>query len=364
MTKKSWIKGIIFIAVVLWMLLHLTYILRTNGDVKDRFVGFYAEKKNTVDAVIIGSSPVAPCISSPMIYGDMGVTMYPLSSNMQRPVAAKYLLKEALKTQDPELVIFEMRMWTAADEDLLGNMAHTREVTDNLKYSANRVDAINAMVSDKSERLNYYFDIFKYHSNWKTLFLWSQFRTLFYSYPDDLKGSAVETDVGPADYPASVDSQDKMPIPAEQEDYLLDLLDFLKEQKLKALFVITPYSATDDEQKMINYMSDLITSKGYDFVDMNCHLDEIGIDFQTDIRDYGTHTNVIGAEKVTRWFEGYLKENYADKGIALVNDHRGDKKYSSWDKAYEKWLSDYESGVETIKYNIENKIYYELEEED
>ncbi|MBQ6415358.1 MAG: SGNH/GDSL hydrolase family protein, partial [Butyrivibrio sp.] len=164
MTKKQVAKIVVFILIVSWLLVHVTYCIRTNGDVKDRYVGFYSEKNNTIDAVMIGSSPVYPCISNPMIYGDMGITMYPLASNMQRPVATKYLVEEVLKTQTPDLFIFEMRMWTAEDENLLGNMAHTREVTDNLKYSINRIKTINAMVEDPSERLSYYFDIFKYHS--------------------------------------------------------------------------------------------------------------------------------------------------------------------------------------------------------
>ena len=163
MSKKYLLRIVIFIAIVLWMLVHLTYILRTNGDVKDRYVGFYAEKKESIDVAIIGSSPIPMGFVTPKIYGDMGITMYPISSNMQRPVATRYHVDEVLKTQKPELFVFEMRMWVAADEHLLGNMAHTREVTDNLKYSVNRIKAINAMVSDPDERLTYYFDIFKYH---------------------------------------------------------------------------------------------------------------------------------------------------------------------------------------------------------
>ena len=361
MTRKQVLRTVIFIVLVLWMVVHLTYILRTNGDVKDRFVGFNAEKNDTIDAVVIGSSPVAPCFITPKIYGDMGITMYPLSSNMQRPVASKYLVEETLKSQSPDLVIFEMRMWTAKDEDLLGNMAHTREVTDNMKYSVNRIKAINAMVDDESERINYYFDIFKYHSNWKTLFMWSQFRTLFYSYPDDLKGYVIETEVGPADAPARVSSEVKEPLPAEQEEYLLDLLDYLEGKNQKALFVVTPYSVTEDEQKKINYMADLLRSRGYDFLDMNQYVDEMGVDFEKDIRDYGTHVNVVGAEKITDWFENYLKENYVDTGAAFTTDHRGDKKYQSWDKAYEQWLEESPGAEEQVKYNLENKIYYELE---
>ena len=52
-------------------------------------------------------------------------------------------------------------------------MAYTRGVTDNMKYSWNRIKTINALVDpDGPEpRYTYYFDIFKYHSNWKTMVL-------------------------------------------------------------------------------------------------------------------------------------------------------------------------------------------------
>lgn len=363
MTKKQFLRAFIFIVLVLFLLVHLTYIIRTNGDVKDRFVGFYAEKNHTIDAVFVGSSPVPMAIETPRIYGEMGVTVYPISSNMQRPVATKYLVEEVLKSQKPELFIFEMRMWGAEDENLLGNMAHTREVTDNMKYSINRIKTINAMVDDKDERLTYYFDIFKYHSNWKTLFLWSQFRTLFYAYPEDLKGYLPETEVGPADAPVLVPESEKKSIPPEEEEYLLDLLDYLQEKNIKALFVVTPYSATEEEQMEYNYMADLIRGRGYDFLDMNRHLDEIGLDFETDIRDYGTHTNVLGAEKITDYLENYLKENYIDTGRALTTDHRTDARYKSWDKAYELYLSQIEEKREQVLSNVADHIYYEMEEE-
>ena len=231
----------------MWLIPHITYCIRTPSDAKDRFVGFYAEKKNTIDAVVIGSSPVPYCIATPRIYGDMGITMYPLSTNMQRPVAAKYLVEEALKTQDPDLFIFEMKMWQAEDEQLINadkdkHMGHTREVTDNMKYSLNRIRAINAMVdedyaddaedsendednaenavsgddgkvNEDMKRINFYFDIFKYHSNWKTLVMWSQLRTFFYEYPDDLKGFTPSDEVGPAEKGnfSNVSGVEKMP---------------------------------------------------------------------------------------------------------------------------------------------------------
>ena len=95
----------------------------------------YAEKENTIDAILVGSSPVYPYYSAPALYGKSGIAAYPLSTNNQRPKAIKYLLKEAQKTQDPSLFIIEMRMFSMPDEEWEDTMIFTRGVTDNLKYS-------------------------------------------------------------------------------------------------------------------------------------------------------------------------------------------------------------------------------------
>jgi hypothetical protein len=216
------------------------------------------------------------------------------------------------------------------------------------------------MVEEPSERLSYYFDIFKYHSNWKTLALWSQLRTFMYEYPDEYKGFVPFSTVGPAPKTDNAAITDREPIPAEQEEYLTDLLTYLKEKNLNALFVITPYDVQEDEQKKINYISDIVTAAGYNFLDMDQYVDEIGLDYDVDFKDYGTHTNIVGAYKVTKFFEDYLKKNYVNEGI--LADHRGDSKYKSWDNAYKLWLEAYETGSAEVIYNAENKIYYDLEE--
>ena len=179
MTKKQLFPAVLFIAGFFVILIHLSYCLRTNGSVKDRFVGFYAEPENTIDVLMIGSSPVYPYYAAPKLWGDYGITAYPLSTNLQRPKAAMHLIREAEKTQDPQLYIFEMRMYLAADKDLTQNMAYTRGVTDNMKYSLNRIRTINDLVDEDGPeaRYTFYFDIFKYHSNWKTLVLPSQLAT-------------------------------------------------------------------------------------------------------------------------------------------------------------------------------------------
>ena len=192
-----------FLAVFVLLLIPISYILRTNGAVKDRFSGFYAEKDHTLDIVMIGSSPVFPYYAAPKLWGETGIAMYPLSSNVQRPAAMKYLVEEAEKTQSPQLYIFEMRMFTMEDEGLTDNMAYTRGVTDNMKYSCNRVRTIRALVprDDEEGRLSYYLDIMKYHTNWKMLTLPSEWANMAYHKTNPLKGFEFKDEVGPQPMP-------------------------------------------------------------------------------------------------------------------------------------------------------------------
>lgn len=376
MNRKQLLKTIIFIGVFLCMIVPVSYIVRTNGDVKDRFSGFYAEKDNTLDIVMIGSSPVFPYYSAPKLWGETGIAAYPLSSNMQRPVAMKYLVEEAEKSQSPELYIFEMRMFTMEDEALCENMAYTRGVTDNMKYSWNRVKTIQAMVPDESvieenagseavsdaansadrDKLTYYIDLFKYHTNWKMFAFPSEWANYRYHKANPLKGFYIKDEVGPQPAPDCGGAEGEVPIPEEQEAYLIDLLNYLRENGENALFIVSPYGESLEEQQMFNYMEGIVESYGYNFLNMNNYYQEIGIVFEEDFADYGSHTNAIGAEKCTEFLKNYLLENYS------FTDKRGKEEYASWDEAYALWQSDMEAARITIAERIANEDYAEREE--
>lgn len=360
MTRKQAVKSIIFIAVFLYILMTLTYVIRTNGDVKDRFTGFYAEPEDTIDVVMIGSSPVYPYYATPMMWGEYGITAYPISSNLQRPVAGIYMVEEVRKTQEPSLYIFEMRMYTARETDITNNMAYTRGVTDNMKYSWNRVKTINAMVDDVSERYTYYFDIFKYHSNWKTMVLPEQIASFRYEKLDDQKGYVMTDEVGPCEAVDTSGITEREPMPEIQEQHLHELLDYLKENKLQALFILSPTVMEEEKQKMYLYMGDIITDYGYEFLNMNDsrYREEIGLDFSTDFSDYGGHTNALGAKKCTAFLSDYIVKNY---GVA---DKRGQNGYESWDAAYAQWKAELAEAEKRIAKRIEEGDFAEITTEE
>ncbi len=329
--SKLWIAVQIagFVGIFLLLLVPVSYMVRTNGDVKDRFSGFYAEKKDSLDIVMIGSSPVFPYYAAPKLWGETGIAMYPLSSNVQRPAAMKYLVEETEKSQSPSLYVFEMRMFTIEDEGMRENMAYTRGVTDNMRYSLQRVRTIQALVPEEDEegRLSYYLDIMKYHTNWKMLALPSEWANMAYRKAHPYKGYTFK-----------------------------DLLSFLQEEGKEGLFIVSPYGESLEEQQMYNYMEEIVTACGYRFLNMNNHYEEIGIVFEEDFADYGSHTNAVGAEKCTDFLREYLLEHYT------FTDKRGEDAYQSWEESYDRWKTEMETARVTIADRIARGEYAEIVE--
>lgn len=71
-------------------------------------------------------------------------------------------------------------------------------------------------------------------------------------------------------------------IPEEQEQTLRQLLSYLQENDLNALFFLSPKTMTEQEQRMYHYIGDIVEEYGFTFLNLNDHYEEIGIDFATD----------------------------------------------------------------------------------
>lgn len=328
------IRTIIFLAVFLILLVNISYILRPADDIKERFMGFYAEDDDTIDMVMIGSSPVHPHWTSALAYNEYGFTSYPLSTNVQNPKAMKYIIREAEKSQSPKLYVCEIRMFTYTQEYLEENAYNlVRGVTDNFKYSLNRINLIRDIAPKNIEggsRLSYYFDIMKYHSNWKNCLNGELLKQGDFEEKSSVKGFLFVPDVNTIKKNDFSNIKDEMAIPSEQEKILRELIAEIKEKNLNVLFVVAPFEINENMHKMSNYMGRIVEEEGYEYIDFNNMYDELGLDFSTDFYNTG-HMNIFGAEKYTKWLGQYIADNYD------LPDHRGDESYSSWDESYEAW---------------------------
>lgn len=328
-TLKNIGKIILFLFILLFILRSLSYVMRTNGDSKDRFAGFYAEDKNSIDVLMMGSSTVGTSFCSPYMWDRFGFTSYPLSTNSQRPKAIRYLIEEGMKYQKPSLIVVEMRTFIADDEELATDEGHIREVVDNMKYSWHRIKTINEVADHFSDKYTFYVDLFKYHSNTGILAQPSAWKQYNYSVKNRLKGFEIKDRIEQyrKDPTPDVYTEERIAIPQNQEVILKDLLSFLKENNLEALFVASPRADLEDYEGMMNYCSDIVEEAGFKFLNLNYRYKEMEFDYSKDIDD-GAHTNVWGALKCSDVLGQYITDNYKLTGSY------SEKTKKEWDESY------------------------------
>lgn len=345
--NKNMIKSGIFLIAFIWLFMNISYVLRQDSDMKDRFAGFYSLKRNSMDMVMIGSSPVHPYYSASLAYGEYGFVSYPIATNVQEPCWTEFLMKEVLETQTPSVIVIETRMFMRSQILFDANEqkeAFVRNVTDNTKYSMNRICAINSLVNENKEV--YWFDIIKYHSNWKhtglnSLKYWGNKNKsiyngfLFVPTVENLELTVNNKEVS-----------DEQAIPAEQEEILYKIIDYAKEKNQKLAFILAPYVISEEECKMANYMERIVREAGCEYINFNKLNEEMNIDYRTDFYN-GGHMNVFGAEKYTTYLGKLLQEKYN------LPDHRGDEKYASWDTDYKVWREQAEVTKQEIRRIIE-----------
>ena len=351
-------KVICFMALFLFLLTGLTYMLRRDSDMKRRFAGFYYQPRDTLDVIYIGSSPVHPYWAASLAWHEYGFTSWPLATNIQQPSYTIYLLKEAIKRQSPKAVIFELRMFTrsqAAFDERDTYEAFARNATDNLRYSLNRYKLIKNTVKPSEDLISYYFDIIKYHSLWKSVSK-SNWGYVSFSKKDENSGHLIRDEVIDLsdswhDYS---DITELSPMPPEQEKVLRSLLDYCRENSIPALFTVNPYTDIQEEtQKQFNYMKAIVEEEyGYPFINFNLLYDELDIDFARDFYN-GGHMNTNGAVKFTRYLAAFLSEHYN------LEDKRQNEEYSSWNASYEIWRKRADAAIETINTKVKEGTYDE-----
>lgn len=301
--KAAWL--IIWGWIISYFLMHMTYALRTDTEEKRNLMGFYYEEEDSLDAVFIGSSGLRSCINPNLIYEEYGITSYVIATAAQRPSSLYYLLKEARKTQ-PEAV-FVIDVSTAQYDNEVWekqNEGSVRRVTDGLKYSWNRIACNYEQTKGREDLLTYYFDIIKYHSEWrnfcKNISHWN------YEVENPRKGFNPLVSV------TSIDTfmwqeEEEIPLCAESERTLKKLLEYCKKEKINVEFTLAPSALFTYGQA--EYIRKLIESYGYKLFIFNEHSQEMKMDYTMDFYDAG-HTNIRGAQKASSYFGKYMLDNY------------------------------------------------------
>lgn len=343
MKLKDVISSVCFVLVFLLLFNVATYAMRPvdKTSSKPTMSGFYSEPKDSLDIIAIGSSSTYRYVVPMELYKDHGYTAYTMAIASMRGNLFKYFIREAEKTQDPDLYILDLRWFVKYQEappETPNALGRLRMSTDNLKISLNRIRAVhNVLPKNVSDKLSYYIDIIKYHDNWQSL----DRSKLFYNKPSPLKGfrsSPNRTALNYTDYTKVTEAK-------ELSDYsrpkLIDLLDFCKKEKINVLFTFSPYLVTEENIMHQNTIEQLVKSYGYNILNTNKHIKEMGIDFNSDYYN-SLHTNAKGAVKYTKYLGDYISKNYD------IDTEHPEKITKAWNKTAEDWEVRKKHDIEAI----------------
>lgn len=323
MMKKTLIRFMAFVVIIGALFYRVYQVLGYNDNVHTPavFEQFYGLPKNIVDVVWLGSSSTQEFIIPSEMYEETGMSVYSFSVGNEPFMATKNLILECEKTQDPKVYLVDIRQLAYYTSD----DTYVRRISDNMKFSSNRIDAIKYMLGNlnvfhpaKYDGLfDYIFSFTKYHTRWTEL------NAMDYDVDKDcFFGYWIKTFHQTFDQKEISTRIDTPPVepPEENIRYLNDFLDFCDTFDKEIIFTRTPNCLDENYFAQYNYIQKFIENKGYEVWDLNRDVTEMGIDYGTDFADM-LHTNVYGAIKVSRYAAKIIASKYN------LEDHRRDKRY-------------------------------------
>ena len=348
---KNIIKSVIFTIIAAFIFIKISYVLRPNDGDFVYIKTYGMQPKNSIDMVYFGGSSVLTYWIPMEAYQQYGFTSFNFANSTMPAQLEKYCIIEALKNQSPELLVVDVRPFEYA-ENLFGDPQHMymfdeariRGFVDCFRYSFNRTMAIKNGVPKENGRIDYYFDISKYHTNFAALLNENNWKYAFGMLDDDTKkfgGFRPVIRYGEIERIDISDIAEEQPFSETLDPIYLDLVNYCADFAMNVMFIVPPYAESEEHRQKHNYMRRIAEENGIKFIDCNDIFDEIGMNAQTDFYDVN-HLQIFGAQKYTKWLGQYLKKTYG------LPDRRGESKYADWDMAYELWipkLHEIEQGV-------------------
>lgn len=346
---KKIIGGMIFLCLLGIVFMKITYLFSETGREREAILGI--KEEGPLDMVYVGASAAYTSWQPLKAWHDCGFTSYTYATGGLPAVSVEHYIKEVLKTKTPELFVVDARPFLLWENNA---NAKIRYGSDAMDYSLNRFALVKDFldyrtIAEDDDRLSYYFQIVKYHSNYKdVLASEDNWRLINNKETSKYKGWTFMEYHCPLEMPKGFATKECKALKEENLRILNDLLSYCKEKELKVLFVVYPYAINTEDQKQYNTLQKVVEDAGFDFFNTNFFYEEMNLDFQTDFNDRN-HLNCFGAEKYTNFLEKYLVENYT------LPDHRGYGEYNSWDELYLQFKEDEAETKKNVQEMIDNK---------
>ena len=314
---KKWkiaVRIAAFLGCAALLLYGLTVFLKDKRvtfdyDTTRKVEGFYAEEKNSLDFVFVGSSQMFTSVVPAVLWEEYGITSYDFGANEQPMYLSYYYIKEALKYQDPKAIVLEVSYCNAPEYTHEG-VHHIN--LDDLRMGPVKLEAIFDVISE-GERFPYIFELAKYHDTWTTMDK-ASFQYIGADKHNPYKGYTPSLD-GFADGGEFNEEIAKVTEKAELAElsvkYMEKIIALCKEKNVDLLFLKTPNDHIQNQPEY-NAVADIAAAHDIPYLDLNREMKG------------QLHNHVFHAETITKRIGEWLTSLYE------VEDKRENPKFAQW----------------------------------
>lgn len=364
------------------LLLQRFVLVHYDGN-RMRLDGYYLEEKDSLDVVFIGASDCYASFAPGLAYEKFGITSFSYATASATAGAAKTMVKEVMRTQNPQMIVIEINAFLYGFDNE-NKVSSVRNYIDNVPFNENKLEYLQsgavpvdpskveqfnqpviesttdeAQSTDNTEPtapqveqptvpvtddlIEYYLPIVKYHGTWNDYpepsgkYL-TQMVTQHTDGATKLKGYRTQTAKFTPDpeYPCInntlANNNKKLALIPEYDAMLREFLQFLKDEKIdNVLFIRTPHmvdKSTYGRFKRANEAGGIIKSYGFNYI--NFERDPETLAYTGDDYYNMDHLNIYGANKFTNYFGTMLTEKYGVKPT-----EKSEKQKANWDTAVE-----------------------------
>lgn len=323
-TKKFGIKVVAFLLILVVSLIGINRLLvpkfyfTNNWPTTSVYTEFYKMDKNTIDVLFLGSSHGETLFYPQELYDEYGIRSYNLSCEQQNVITSYYWLKEALRFQNPKVVVLESTFcfpyWPWSNYYCYNSTPEcTRKAIDAMRWSHIKVNAVRDFSTYESEFTmeSFLFNNIVYHDRWKEL-VEEDFLRDFMENNGETKGFAPLTAISNNyDYKPI---QDDNNAEAASMMYLMDeyfekIISLCKDNNIEFVLVTAPSITQTAENH--NGCELAANQFGFNYYDFNSEdlYNEIEYNFALDNSDDG-HLGLTGAKKITLKIGEILTNEY------------------------------------------------------
>ena len=317
------------IKVISFILIMAVIIASTDGILKVKYVDgiysikrFYELKDDSVDVLFLGSSHVFETYNTSVLWDEYGIASFVLGGSVQPMWNTYFYMKEALKTQTPDLIVLDA-FCCIFDFDS-SEYAWQIKNCYGMKPSLNKINAM--CVSSTYDNINFFFPISNYSSRYSELtkedFLGSEDIPRYKNWMGFCSNYVNEV----KETPCLKDTYAEKPMTAKTEKYYRKILQLANEKQIPILVVVTPFPDINEEYAAIYSSAERIAGE-YNVAFLNPALDpaSIGLDYHIHAAE-GLHLNSVGNQIYTSYFGEYIKTHYS------IHDRRGNPDYQEWEE--------------------------------